>query len=212
MIIPSTLTLPTPRVPTPEALAIRWLKGVLKFYVGGGEPIHRSKFQRCALLKALNRLKGIPDAHVVKSNKHGYTDADACGLATRYIEQAGIRGNAPADPLRCYVIVNTCRRGDGMLSLPQRYAQAAHALAALTHAYKGHPDFERWISWDKTLVVLDETSGSPLSWLAKRGDDRFPAVDFFDITLGGRLAVAFFPLTATEAEAKGFKQYKLLGQ
>jgi len=201
-----------PRVPTPEALAVRWLKGVLKFYTGGGDVIYRSKFQRCALLKALNLLKGIPDAHVLKSNKHGYTEADALGLAKRYIEQAQTRGAAPTDSLRCYVIVNTCRRGDGMLSLPQRYAQAAHALAALTHIYKGHPDFERWISWDKTLIVLDETTGAQLSWLTKNGDDRFPSVDFHDQTLGGSLANAFFPLTSAEAEAKGFKQYKLLGQ
>jgi hypothetical protein len=201
-------TLPvTPRVPTPETLTIRWIKAALKHYASQKSRHRGARLHSCALLKALARLQGRSDSHVLKRNSHGYAEAEVSQLADVYVLRATQRGLTPEDKFKLYVLV----LGGSPVPLPQRYVQAAHALAEATHRHKGHPDFEKWITADQTLVILDAESAKNAYYTFHRHSEILLATGFYDSYLGCSLALALFPLTAAEAEGLRPGEFKLLG-
>lgn len=212
------MNLPTPtrRVFTPEEIAVyTHIRNELRFWTADHRR-HRGKayntstaIRVCALHKALNRLRGRADCHVIKINKHGYDEAQAQVLADRLLADARLDVGLP---LRCYVVVsgNGVRPGQ-VPKQSQLFVQAAHALAELMKHYHEHAGIRQWADVDRTLIIcqgvsptLDLQSYCPYGRV-------WPGCGFADEHYGRTpLAYALWPMTERQAQVLGLTTRALL--
>ncbi len=168
-------------------------------------------FRVCMLHKALNRLKGRPDCHVIKKCTRGYHQPQVEAAVEYYLAAA----QADVDqPLRCYVLVNAqhIKPDNTSPRASQLHVQAAHALCELMKGYGQHPDVTKWADVDQTLIICQQTRGLPrIDNIGYCPYGAFwPHTQFTDSHYGQTLAYAIYPMTERQAAVLGLTALPLL--
>ncbi len=204
------LPIPARRIFTaPEKAIFHRVRQELRFWIAehrkaGCTPA--TAFRVCMLLKALNRLKGRVDSHVIKVCKRGYHEPELQAAVDHYLAAAQLDVD---QPLRCYVLVNTTHSKAPRPA--QLHVQAAHALCELMKGYGQHPDVTRWADTDLTLVVCQmNVYHPPRLQLPGFYAGQWPSRSFVDSHYGLPLAFALYPMTERQATAMGLGALQLL--
>lgn len=205
------LPLPARRIYTPAEIAVyTHIRQELRFWTAEHRrhksANHATAFRLCALHKALNRLRGRADCHVMKINKRGYTDVQAAAMATRLLADAQLDIGLP---LRCYVVVQPHYTKRSTPS--QLFVQAAHALAEMMKAYGQHADITRWADVDRTLIICQGLPPSIELGIYNPYGRSWPDARFVDEHYGQTpLACALYPMTERQAQVLGLTTRALL--